>query len=108
MDLTQNLKAFLENGEDWERKGTSLGGVSILKLPGTKTRQASLAIEINPLNEKGVPMKKKGIIIMGSNELRAFREIFNNEKTDTLISAVEEIIPGRKKVMGKDEDVLQI
>jgi hypothetical protein len=108
MELIDNLKAFLENGEDWERKITSIKGVAILKLPGTKTRPASLAIEINPLNEKGMPMKKKGVIVTGSNELLAFREIFENEKIDVLIGAVEDIIPGKKQRSGKEEDILQI
>lgn len=53
---------------------TSIRGVTILKLPQTKSRPASLAIEINPLTDKGTPMKKKGVMIMGQAELNAFRE----------------------------------
>lgn len=108
MELTDTLKSFLENGEDWERKMTSIRGVTILKLPQTKSRPASLAIEINPLNEKGAPMKKKGVMIMGHADLHAFREIFNNEKTEILISSIESITPSRKAVKGDQEDVLQV
>jgi hypothetical protein len=88
MQLTDTLRNFLENGEDWERKMTSIKGVTILKLPQTKSRSASLAIEINPLTEKGTPMKKKGVMIMSSGELNAFREIFTNEKVDVLITTI--------------------
>lgn len=108
MELTETLKGFLENGEDWERKITSIRGVTILKLPQAKSRPASLAIEINPLNEKGAPMKKKGVMIMGRSDLHAFREIFNNEKMDVLISSIESITPSRKTVKGDQEDVLQV
>jgi hypothetical protein len=108
MELTETLKRFLENGEDWERKMTSIRGVTILKLPQTKSRPASLAIEINPLNEKGAPMKKKGVMIMGPFDLNAFRDIFNSEKIDKLISSIEAISPSRKTVKGDQEDVLQV
>ncbi len=45
MELTQTLKAFIEEGQDWERKNTSVKGVSIIRLPATKNRAASLAID---------------------------------------------------------------
>ena len=108
MELIDTLRVFLENGEDWERKLTSIRGVTILRLPQTKSRPASLAIEINPLTEKGIPMKKKGVMIMGPAELRAFREIFNNEKVETLLSSIDSIAPARKGAKGEDGDVLQV
>jgi len=108
MELVDTLRVFLENGDDWERKLTSIRGVTILKLPQTKSRPASLAIEINPLTEKGTPMKKKGVMIMGQPDLQAFREIFNNEKVEVLLSSIESITPARKGVKGEEGDVLQI
>jgi len=108
MELIDTLRVFLENGEDWERKMTSIRGVTILKLPQTKSRPASLAIEINPLTEKGTPMKKKGVMIMGPSDLKAFRDIFNNEKVEVLITSIESIAPARKGAKSEDSDVLQI
>ncbi|MDI9633763.1 MAG: hypothetical protein QXL43_00350 [Methanolinea sp.] len=108
MDLVDVLRAFLETGEDWERKNTSLNGVSIIKLPGTKTRPPSLAIEVNPVNQKGVPMKKKGVMVMNTAELAAFREIFSNPKVDALLRAIEEVAPGKKDQKGGPDDVLMI
>ena len=109
MELTQTLKAFIEEGMDWERKNTSLKGVSIIRLPATKNRAASLAIDINPIGENGLPMKKKGVMIMNASELAAFRAAFTNEKVDGLITALEEVLPERKTA-GKSlkMDVLQI
>jgi hypothetical protein len=109
MELTQTLKAFIEEGQDWERKNTSVKGVSIIRLPATKNRSASLAIDINPVGENGLPMKKKGIMIMNAAELAAFRAAFTNEKVDSLIMALEEVLPERRS-SGKSSktDVVQI
>jgi hypothetical protein len=109
MELTETLKTFIEDGADWERKQTSIKGVSIIRLPATKNRPASLAIDVNPLGETGIPMKKKGIMIMNSSELAAFRAIFSYDKMDNLMSALEEVLPDRKSA-GKPAkpDVLEI
>ena len=109
MELAETLKAFIEEGADWERKQTSLPGVSIIRLPATKNRPASLAIDINPHNEHGLPMKKKGIMIMNAGELAAFKAIFNSEKTESLLKALEEVLPERKiAAKSKKADVVQL
>lgn len=109
MELAETLKTFIEEGHDWERKQTSVKGVSIIRLPATKNRAASLAIDINPVGDNGLPMKKKGIMIMNGAELAAFRATFTNTKVDSLIAALEEVLPERK-VSGKPAktEVLQI
>jgi hypothetical protein len=109
MELAATLKTFIEEGQDWERKHTSVKGVSIIRLPATKNRAPSLAIDINPIGDNGLPMKKKGIMIMNAAEIAAFRAAFNNEKVDGLIAALEEVLPERKS-SGKPAkaDVLQI
>jgi len=109
MELTEQLKTFIEEGKDWERKPTSVKGVTIIRLPKTKNRSASLAIDINPLNDQGLPMKKKGIMLMNSMELKAFRATFNNEKVDNLIKALEDVLPERRMAAAPAKpDVLQI
>lgn len=109
MELTDTLKAFIEEGEDWERKATSVPGVSIIRLPATRSRPASLAIDINPVRQNGLPMKKKGIMIMNAAELAAFREIFGSEKLDGLLKALEDVFPEKKSAAStKKSDVLQI
>ena len=96
MEITEQLRTFMEEGKDWERKPTNVKGVTIIRLPKTKNRPASLAIDFNPVNEHGVPMKKKGIMIMNGAELSGFRAAVNNEKVDNLLKALEEVIPERK------------
>jgi hypothetical protein len=109
MELTDQLKTFIEEGQDWERKATTVKGVSIIRLPKTKNRSASLAIDINPVNEHGIPMKKKGIMLMNAAELAAFRSAFNNAKVDNLIKALEDVLPERRvAAIPAKPDVLQI
>jgi hypothetical protein len=109
MELAATLRTFIEEGHDWERKHTSVKGVSIIRLPATKNRPASLAIDFNPVGENGLPMKKKGVMIMNRAELAAFRAAFNNEKVDGLVAALEDVLPERKS-SGKQAkpDILQI
>lgn len=109
MELKDTLRTFIEEGGDWERKPTSVRGVAIIRMPGMKNRGPSLAIDINPVGENGLPMKKKGIMIMNGAELAAFRAVFANEKVDGLMAALEEVFPERKTV-GKNQkpDVLQL
>jgi hypothetical protein len=108
MELVESLREFMKEGQDWERKNTSVKGVAIIRLPQNKNRAPSLAIDINPLGENGLPMKKKGIMIMNAAELRAFREVFKNEKLDNLIAVLEDV-SGRKPA-GKPvrADVVQL
>lgn len=109
MEITEQLRTFIEEGQDWERKPTSVSGVTIIRLPKTKTRPASLAIEFNPVNEQGLPMKKKGIMIMNAAELAAFRAAFGNEKVDSLMKALEEVLPERRVAATTAKpDVLQL
>lgn len=97
MDIAESLKAFLASGGEWERKNTSVPGVAIIKLPMTRNRVASLGIEINPLGKNGIPMKKRGLLILRAEEVLAFREIFGSEKLLTLIQAIESVIPERSR-----------
>ena len=108
MEVADNLRTFLDSGEDWERKNTSLQGVFIIKLPATRSRAASLAIEINPPDENGRPMKKKGIMLMSREEMQAFRKVFGNEKLEVLMNAVEEVIPEKKTAKKGTGDVIEI
>jgi hypothetical protein len=108
MELTESLKEFIEEGQDWERKNTSVKGVSIIRLPQYKNRPASLAIDINPVGENGLPMKKKGIMVMNADELKAFRETFKNEKLDNLIKALEDVTGRKPSGKPAKADVVQI
>ena len=58
--LTESLKAFLEKGNDWERKPTTLPGVFIVKLPPFGRSPTRLVVEINPVDASGKPTRRRG------------------------------------------------
>ena len=108
MAVIENLKSFLEEGADWERKSTSVPGVSIIRLPGTKTRSHSLAVEINPVGEDGRPMKRKGLMVMNKDEMASFKAIFNNDKLFTLMNSLEEILPDKRAGKSEKKDIIEL
>jgi len=108
MEITESLRTFLEHGDDWERKNTSVPGVYLIKLPRTRTRPASLALELNPIGEGGLPIKRKGIMIMNTHEHEAFRHLFENPKIGTVLAAIEELFPDRKAQGRPADDIVEI
>jgi hypothetical protein len=63
-EVNEKLGQFLREGQNWEKKPTSLEGVFLLKLPSPP----SIAIEINPVTGSA-PRKRRGIIIRSGYEL---------------------------------------
>jgi hypothetical protein len=50
VDLNEKLAQFLKEGQNWEKKPTSVEGVFLLKLPTFKKSPPSIGIEVNPIN----------------------------------------------------------
>ncbi len=103
MDVSEKLKKFAEEGKDWERKKTTLDGVFLLKLPKTKNRSPSVAVELNPVDDRGNPTKKRGMMIRNSQELSFYTEILNNQKVETLIKAIEDSFEEKEEKEEKEE-----
>jgi hypothetical protein len=93
MNVKETLEAFLEEGKDWERKQTSIRGVSILRMPRTTTRPPTLAMEINPVDDRGLQMKRKGIMIRSPRELEALRGVLSDPKVVNLMEALALVVP---------------
>jgi hypothetical protein len=93
MNVKETLETFLEEGKDWERKQTSIRGVSILRMPRTTTRPPTLAMEINPVDERGSQMKRKGIMIRSPKELDALRGILSDPRVVNLMEALSTVVP---------------
>ena len=53
---------------------------SWMKLPSSRTRQAAIAIEINPVDSAGSATKKRGIVVRSASELDEFNRILANQK----------------------------
>ena len=108
MNVKETLEHFLEEGKDWERKATSIRGVSILRMPRTTNRPPTLAMEINPVDERGTPMKRKGIMIRSRKELEALREVLGNPKVADLMGAIGSVIPALPATAKENAGVIEI
>ena len=69
---------------------TSVSGVSIVKLP-SKGEDLNFGLELLPVNEEGIPVKKKGLFITSINQWEAFKELFNSPKALDLINNISEL-----------------
>jgi len=92
--MSEKLRELLEKGRDWERRPTNIPGVFVIKLPESSLRPASLAVELNPLDEFGRPTKKRPLLIRSRAELEAFRKIINDKRLDRLMEMLDEVNPG--------------
>jgi hypothetical protein len=80
----------------------------LLKLPSSRSRQASIAIEINPVDAAGAATKKRGIVIRSSSELDQFNCILTDQKLIELIR-IDEINPKQEEEVGTTgSDVFEI
>jgi hypothetical protein len=95
--MSEKLAEFLEKGKDWEKVKTTVPGVFVMKMPGSKTRPASLSVEINPVDASGSPTKRRGVIVRSVEEYLDFKEIMTNEKVERLLEMLEDVNPERQK-----------
>ena len=96
MSTEERLTNFLKHARDWERRATSISGVFLLKLPSYRKRQASLAIEIDPVDASGSATKKRGIVIRSASELNQIISILSNPKLSELTVKIDEVNPKQK------------
>jgi len=95
-DIQKQLKEHLENAGDWEKMETPIPGVSIVKIPSTKTRGPLLQIEINPLKDDGKPMKRKGLFVGNIEMLMKFHEALEDDKVFQIMREIESVNPQDK------------
>jgi len=105
--VDERLVQFLKDGKDWERKPTSMPGVFLLKMPAYKSKPASIAIEINPVDSSGAATKRRGIVIKSQSELDQICKMISNPKIIQLTSSIDEINP-EKNQPNKESEVFEI
>ncbi len=109
--LVDRLKDFGKEMKDWDKKKTSVLGVTIVKLP-SKGDEDSFGLEIIPVNEEGIPLKRrgKGLFITSLEQWVAFKDIFNNEKAHDLIKSINDIRKTRISAVEEtvDEEVFEV
>lgn len=94
-ELKNKIKEALKDVRPWQKVPTSVKGVYLVKTPADKSKE-TIMVEINPLNERGIPMKRKGLFLKDTAEFNGFKGIFENESVMDLLNAIEEI-DGREK-----------
>ncbi|TFG02576.1 MAG: hypothetical protein EU542_04680 [Promethearchaeota archaeon] len=94
-DIEAQLREHLKIGKDWEKMETPVKGVTVVKVPATKTRPALLFLEVNPIKEDGKPMKRKGLFVGSKEMLIKFGEALNDDKVFQLIGEIEKVNPER-------------
>jgi len=103
--METELKAHLEAGEDWKKLPTSIPGVFVVKVPGTKNRAARLMVEVNPVDKAGQPRKRKGLFISDFDMYLQFTEALQDDRIGKLIKSLEGINP---QVAKSEQKVLEI
>jgi hypothetical protein len=86
---------FLNDGGNWERKATNIPSAFLFRLPASKGRPASLAIEINPIDTHGSITKKRGVVIRSSLELDEISRLLSHPKVSELSKKIDEVKPKR-------------
>ena len=107
MSLDDKLSSFLKTGSDWGRMKTSVPGIFVLKLPDYKSSPARLAIELNPTDDSGSPTKRRGLVLRSLDERGEYKAIFQYDKLEPLLRAVDGLNPKQKKA-SKAGEVLDI
>ena len=94
-EANERLRQFLNDGGNWERKGTNIPGAFLFRLPPSKGRPASLAVEINPIDTYGSITKKRGVVIRSSSELDEISRLLSHPKVSELSKKIDEVNPKR-------------
>jgi hypothetical protein len=89
-EMEKQISDFLQTGKDWEKMTSPLLGVSVVKMPATKSRPALLSLEVNPERD-GKPLKRKGLFVTSTDMLLAFNEALKSDKLFKLMTAIDEI-----------------
>src|SRR5713226_6399666 len=100
-EANERLRRFLNEGRNWERKTTNIPGVFLFRLPATKGRPASLAIEINPVDTYGSVTKKRGVVIRSASEYDEISRLLGHSKVGELSKRIDAVNPKREATTSK-------
>jgi len=65
-------------------------------------------VELNPVDERGKPKKRRGLILRSTRELEEFREMFRYEKLLKLLKMLDSINSKVEAKAGEKEDIIEI
>ena len=87
------LTHLLEVMSDWEKRPTNVPGVKIMKIPSKSDIPARLSIEINPVDQLGKHIKKKGgkLTLTNLELFEKYQELFTDPKIHELMREIEHL-----------------
>ena len=88
-EANERLRQFLNEGRNWEWKATNIPGAFLFRLPATKARPPSLAIEISPIDTYGSITKKRGVVIRSGSELDEISRLLSHPKVSELAMKID-------------------
>ncbi len=103
--MEDELRTHLDEAKDWEKLPTSIPGVFVVKVPGTKNRKARLMVEVNPVDKNGQPKKRKGLFVADFEMYLQFTEALQDDRIGKLIKTVDGINPADSKKEAKVLDI---
>ncbi len=92
-EMEEKIKKALKDVKAWQRIPTSLNGIFLVKTPA-KSGKETILVEINPNDERGNLMKRRGLFLKNCLELEKFIYIMNNEKLKDVLRALENLSGG--------------
>jgi len=95
--MEKKLSEFLKSGKDWSRMRTSIPGVFVLKMPPFRSSPARLAVELNPVDEGGMPTKKRGLLVRSAKELEQYKPLLQFDKLAPLLRTINALTPPAAK-----------
>lgn len=92
MDQTKidKLKNLLDEGDDWAKLEVQ-PGVFVVKMPAKGRFKAKLALEVNPVDDEGKPLKRKGLFITKGKQFQAYQSVFQNNELPDVAQALDDI-----------------
>ncbi|MGB9734353.1 MAG: hypothetical protein ACPL2E_07140 [Conexivisphaera sp.] len=100
-DVEAKLRDFLKDGKEWARLRTSVPGIFVLKLPSYRGSPSRLAVEVNPVDERGSPRKRRGLVLRDREELEEFRRLLSDGRLGRLLEELERANPGKGESGGE-------
>lgn len=88
--LKGKIREILGSIKPWQRAPTTQAGVFILKTPCADNHN-QIMIELNPVDDIGRPIKRRGLFISNKNQFQMFKDLLNNDDILELIDAVHDI-----------------
>src|SRR2546428_11591329 len=86
--LFEDIKSMMKDASEWTRRKTTIPGIFVVRMPGTKLRVMLL---FSPTDEAGNPRKRGGLFFADIDNVQPARHGFPDGRLDALISAVPSV-----------------